>query len=236
MLLQQYVLGCLLGTAIWGTEAVASGLQVSPVTLTLQNTQHAEGLWLSNEGDNVVQAQVRVYRWNQSDFSDRLTPSQELVASPPMLELAPGERQLIRIIRLGPASNNIEDAYRLFIDELPPSTRQINRLQFVLHYSIPVFIQPASILATSVKLQWKLRLIDGNAFVEISNQGSSHAQLSAATYINARGVRKEITPGLLGYVLPGATMRWRLPVSDNDFTHSRKFEVTINGEKTIHDL
>ena len=53
-----------LASAFWfGGGAAASGLQVSPVSLTLPPTQAADGLWLSNTGDNVVNAQVRVFRW-----------------------------------------------------------------------------------------------------------------------------------------------------------------------------
>ncbi|EIC85930.1 P pilus assembly protein chaperone PapD-like protein [Serratia sp. M24T3] len=236
LLVRQWVFACLLGTSVWGTQAAASGLQVSPVTLILPGNQNATGLWLSNEGDNVVNAQVRIYRWSQSNFSDNLTASQSLVASPPMLALAPGERQLIRIIRVGPTSNSLEDAYRLAIDELPPPILQKNKLQFVLHYSVPVFIQPASMPVGSVKLQWGLVHVGNKAFLEVNNLGNSHAQLSAATYVSAKGTRKDITPGLLGYVLPGATMRWILPVSYDNYTHGSKIEVTINGEKTLQDL
>lgn len=236
LLVRQIAFACLLVSAIWSTQALASGLQVSPVTLIVPGNQNATGLWLSNEGDNVVNAQVRIYRWSQSHYSDNLTASQSLVASPPMLALAPGERQLIRIIRVGPTAASVEDAYRLAIDELPPSVKQKNQLQFVLHYSVPVFIQPASMPAGSVKLQWGL-VHDGNkALLEVNNLGNSHAQLSAATYITASGVRKNITPGLLGYVLPGNTMRWILPVTYDQYTHGSKIEVTINGQKTLQDL
>jgi fimbrial chaperone protein len=214
LLVRQFVFACLLGTAVWGTEAAASGLQVSPVSLTLTGNQNAGGLWLSNQGDNIVNAQVRVYHWSQSNFADTLSSSQGLVVSPPMLTLAPGARQLIRIIRVGAPPNNVEDAYRLAIDELPPATLQKNKLEFVLHYSLPVFIQPASNPPTSVKLQWTLRHIGNSDFLEVNNQGNSHAQLSAITYISPNGARKVITPGLLGYVLPGMTMRWILPVSN----------------------
>src|SRR5437016_9941579 len=81
--------------------ATASGLQVAPVSLTLQPTQNAEGLWLSNADDNVVHAQVRVYHWTQEGAEDKLTPSRGLLVSPPMLQLAASERQLIRAIRVG---------------------------------------------------------------------------------------------------------------------------------------
>lgn len=221
---------------MWASQAVASGLQVSPVTLTLPGNENAGGLWLSNQGDNPVNAQVRVYHWEQSNFADRLNASQGLVVSPPMLALAPGERQLIRIIRVGPASKSVEDAYRLSIDELPPSRLQSNKLQFVLHYSVPIFIQPASMPPTSLKLQWSLKSIGRETFVDVSNQGNSHAQISAMTYISPKGARKVITPGLLGYVLPGSTMRWILPLSDNNISRGSKLEVTINGQKTLQDL
>ena len=89
------------GLLLAGASAWASGLQVAPVSLTLQPMQHADGLWLSNTGTDQVHAQVRVYRWTQADGADQLTPSQDLVISPPMLGIGPGDRQLIRVIRIG---------------------------------------------------------------------------------------------------------------------------------------
>ncbi|KLV67071.1 molecular chaperone [Citrobacter murliniae] len=234
--LQQCACTCLLGLAMSINTATASGLQIAPVTLTLQATQNADGIWLSNAGDSVLNAQVRVFRWSQSAYGDRLSPSQGLVISPPMLALAPGERQLIRVIRTAPPSTQAEDAYRLSIDELPPTKLQKNKLQFVLHYSVPVFIQPATQAETEAKLQWKLQLLDGKKFLEVSNQGNGHAQLSAATFINHNGTKKVITSGLLGYVLPGSTMRWILSPSASDTHNGGKVEVTVNGQKTVQDL
>lgn len=232
----QYACACLLGATVSVNPATASGLQVAPVTLTLQASQNADGIWLSNAGENVLNAQVRVFRWSQSAYGDKLSPSQGLVISPPMLALAPGERQLIRVIRTGPPSTHTEDAYRLSIDELPPAKLQKNKLQFVLHYSVPVFIQPTAQAETQAKLQWKLQQLDGKKFLEVSNQGNGHAQLSAATFINHNGAKKVITPGLLGYVLPGSTMRWILSPSASDTHYGGKVEVTINGQKTVQDL
>ena len=234
--LQQCACACLLGIAMNVNVAAASGLQIAPVTLTLQATQNAEGIWLSNAGDSVLNAQVRVFRWSQSAYGDRLSPSQGLVISPPMLALAPGERQLIRVIRTGPSSLNTEDAYRLSIDELPPAKLAKNKLQFILHYSVPVFIQPATQTESVAKLQWKVQQQDGKKFLEVSNQGNAHAQLSAATFITHQGAKKVITPGLLGYVLPGSTMRWILSPSASDKHDGGKVEVTVNGQKTVQEL
>ena len=167
---KQCACACLLGMVASANLATASGLQIAPVTLTLQATQNADGIWLSNAGENVLNAQVRVFRWSQSAYDNKLSPSQGLVISPPMLALAPGERQLIRVIRTSPPSAHAEDAYRLSIDELPPAKVEKNKLQFVLHYSVPVFIQPTSAAQTQAKLQWKLQQLDGKKFIEVSNQ------------------------------------------------------------------
>ncbi|EEC7126812.1 molecular chaperone [Salmonella enterica] len=233
---QQYALACLSAAVCTLSPAIAAGLQIAPVSLTLQGTQNADGIWLSNAGDTPINAQVRVYRWTQSDNSDKLTYAQGLVISPPMLALAPGEKQLVRVIRTGLTTSNTEDTWRLSIDELSPVNREKNQIQFVMHYSVPVFIQPAGLSDATPKLQWKLVQADGKAFIEVNNQGNSHAQLAQANFVADSGARKIITPGLLGYVLPGSTIRWIIPVSASDAERGGKIEVMINGQKTVQNL
>lgn len=58
---KQCACACLLGMGASINLATASGLQIAPVTLTLQATQNADGIWLSNAGENVLNAQVRVF-------------------------------------------------------------------------------------------------------------------------------------------------------------------------------
>lgn len=226
----------LTGTAILSGNVLAGGLQIAPVTLTLQGRQNADGIWLSNEGDTDLNAQVRVYYWTQRDYTDRLSPSQGLVISPPILALGAGQHQLVRVIQTGATSGHMEDAYRLSIDELPSAKRQKNKLEFVIHYSVPVFIQPSGMADATPTLQWSLVQTGGRSFIEVCNSGSTHAQLSQVTFINDRGARKVLTPGLLGYILPGSTMRWDIPSSAGDILRGGKFEVTINGQKTVQNL
>jgi fimbrial chaperone protein len=61
----RHTIAMLAALAMASSFAHASGLQVSPVSLSLQPTQNADGLWLSNSGDALVRAQVRVYHWTQ---------------------------------------------------------------------------------------------------------------------------------------------------------------------------
>jgi fimbrial chaperone protein len=212
--------------------AGASGLQVSPVSLTLPATQNADGLWLSNTGDNVVHAQVRVYHWTQENGEDKLTPTRSLLVSPPMLQLEVADRQLIRAIRIGAPPTGpsaAEDAYRVIIDELPVDMQGKKGLQFVLRYSVPIFISPAGPDAGAPQLKWTLYREEGHATLEVANSGLTHAQLANLSYVDAAGQRTEAHAGLLGYVLPGARMRWSLKSPPSAFAAGGMFEAMING-------
>ncbi len=222
--------------------AMASGLQVSPISLSLQARENASGLTLSNTGDNVVHAQVRVYQWSQDDTGDQLSASRGLLASPPMIELNPGEKQLIRIIRAKAppqGAGAVEDAYRILVNELPiKSAIQKSGLQFALSYSLPVFVQPLNVAKTSPKLQWSTHLqADGKQVkLRVSNSGNGHAQLAALSFIDAAGTSVDINQGLLGYVLPDATMHWTLKIPPSALTAGGKFKVMINGTQTMQDV
>jgi len=219
--------------------AGASGLQVSPVTLTIQPTQNAEGLWLSNTGDNVVHAQVRVYQWTQEDGQDKLTASRGLVVSPPMLQLAASERQLIRAIRLGAPPSGagaVEQAYRVLIDELPVEPPGHKGLSFVLRYSVPIFVEPAGAPASAPQLQWALHTDAGKTVLEASNSGGTHVQVADLSFTDASGHRTEVTQGLLGYVLPGARMRWVVKAPAAALAGGGTWEAMINGTTATQNI
>ncbi len=223
---------------LFAATAAGSGLQVAPTTLSLKAAQNADGLWLSNTGDGVVHAQVRVYHWSQDGQGDRLEASRGLVVSPPMLQLAVGDRQLIRVIRVAAPPNGpgaVEDAYRLSIDELPVDTQGRHGLQFVLHYSLPVFIEPVG-SAGAPQLQWSLQRQGEHALLQVSNRGGSHAQLAGLSYLDRAGQRTDLVPGLLGYVLPGATMHWMLKPPATAFMAGGTLEAMVNGEKVSQNL
>jgi len=234
--LRTALLASLAAASSW---SAATGLQVSPTSLSLKATQNADGLWLSNTGDIAIHAQVRVYRWTQDASGDQRTPSQGLVISPPMLEIPANGQQLIRVIRVGaPPSGEgaIENAYRLAIDELPVDAPNTPGLHFVVHYSVPVFVEPVGATSVVPQLQWTLQRTGERAVLVVNNHGNGHAQVADVSFVDAAGRRTMIDPGLLGYVLPGSTMRWALKPSAAVFTKGGTLEVLINGQKTTQNL
>ncbi|MCB8876871.1 molecular chaperone [Acidisoma silvae] len=214
-------------------------MQVSPVTLNLQPRQMADGIWLSNVADQSLYAQVRVYHWVQQNGQQQLIPSQGLIISPPLLQIAPGDRQLVRVIRLsGPPAGPgaVEDAYRLAIDELPVASDGKNHgLRFVLHYSIPIFLEPAGIAAPAPRLHWDLVRHNNQVLLQVSNDGTGHAQLSAVHFVSG-GHAGTVTDGLLGYVLPGAMMQFALRQAPSSFVGRVTFTAVVNGSSMAQDV
>lgn len=218
-------------------SAGASGLQVAPVGLEFAPGNTAQGVWLTNTGNDVLRAQVRVFHWTQVDGKDVLVPTQGLVASPPMLNLQAGAQQLVRVIRTGAAANTNEDAYRLLVDELPqPEKEDRSSVRYILRYSVPAFIESAGSINATPALTWSLRH-DGNAIELVAhNAGARHAQISDASLQLPGGKRITLSNGLLGYVLPGSTMRWPLQAPAAQLGNGTLLKVTVNGKPVEQPL
>lgn len=221
-------LACLL--AIVTQVTFASGLQVSPVTLSLHAGEPAQGLWLSNTGQAPLRAQVRVYRWTEAHGRDALAPTEDLVASPPMLEIAPGGQQLVRVIRLGDQAVASETAYRLAIDELPTAA-PVSGLRFVLHYSLPVFVEPEGSVGAP-DLRWRMWRSGQAVVLEAYNAGRGHARVTGVQFVAGDGRKVSLGQGLLGYVLPGASTRWTLPAAQGGWPGGGTLEASVNGSQT----
>lgn len=231
MRLRGLIFGIAAGLLAW-SPADASGLQVAPVELHFSPGTAAEGLWLTNTGQEALHAQVRVFHWSQANGKDALTPTRALVASPPMLDLAPGARQLVRIIRAGGGAAAGEDAYRVLVNELPPAATRGKGIHYTLNYSIPVFTgaTPSGNAAqVASRLSWSLARTATGTALEVRNDGDTHAQLSAVELQPPGAPVVVVTPGLLGYVLPGMTMRWPLPSSASHLPSGTQLMATING-------
>lgn len=223
------------------TEGRAAGLQVTPTGVTLGAHQNADGLWLSNTGNETLHAQLRTYRWSQVDGEDRLEPTRDLIVSPPALQLPSGERQLVRVIRAGPppTEGESEGAYRVVVDELPvPAGEGAARprgLKFVLQYSLPVFLLPKAsapaLPGDAPMLRAEVVAVTGKPRLRVSNGGSRHAQLVDLAFVDATGTRHMVGEGLAGYVLAGQHRTWPLPATlEAGRVGAGSFRARLNGE------
>ncbi|QJE03472.1 molecular chaperone [Massilia forsythiae] len=192
--------------------AAAANLQISPVSIQFARGQGAAGITLQNQGDDALFGQARVYVWEQRDGQDVLTPATDLVASPPVMEIAARSSQTIRLVRRGAAAGGdaAERSYRILIDELPRG-EEAGGVAIRLQYSVPVFAAPAD-AGAAPRLSWDVYRKDGAWMLRVRNDGALHAQIGATVLRGADGKDLQVSKGLLGYALAGKTREWRLPV------------------------
>jgi fimbrial chaperone protein len=197
--------------AALGLPAAAASLQISPVTIYLRGDQTATSIQLQNLGQAPIFGQVRVYEWDQKDSEDVLTPTQLVVASPPIVQVGPNATQLIRLVRVAPPKPG-ESTFRILIDEIARDDgTQNSGVDFRLRYSVPLFVLPAG-APPSESLAWRIFRKEGDWHLSVHNSGQLHAQIGAMRFANKSGKEFDISKGLFGYVLAGRTRVWRLPV------------------------
>lgn len=231
-------LAVIAGLLFVGTVS-AGGLTVSPIMVELSAKETAQGLWLSNSGSEPMRAQLRGYVWSQAEGADVLQPTQDLALSPPMLTLAPGQQQLVRVIRVGAAAPR-EQSYRILIDELPdPNKPQKNGLNFVMQFSVPVFALAADQSKGELSvmpLDWKLVNEAGKFVLTASNAGTQRAQVADFELLDAQGKILHQQSGLFGYVLAGAARRWSLTLTAANVAAATAIQGRINGEAVRQNL
>jgi len=195
-----------------------AALQLKPISVTFSAEESARTILLSNTGTQLLRAQVRAYRWTQENGTDVLRPSDEIYSSPPMLEIPEGKPQLVRVIRQirQTQRNADESAYRLIVDELPSvaNTAHPTNVQFLLRYSIPIFVPSGDALSTpdeEIPLRVSVQNRGDEATLRIDNPRHNHVKLTRLVVMLANGKSKILHDGLLGYVLAGQSRVWHLP-------------------------
>ncbi|MDN7673544.1 molecular chaperone [Burkholderia oklahomensis] len=227
----------------------AASVMIWPIDPVIESDQRAAALWLENRDRRPVTLQVRVLGWREANGEDVYDESQQRIAgSPPMATVPPGKRQLIRLTRLADVAPGTEEAYRVLIDEIPQPDDDAQKsaneaslgVKFQMHYSVPLFVYGGDLWAKEnpdkrrdpatagrPALHWHVANDGGKRWLVVSNRGPVHARITHAAF-ESSGARADFARGLLGYVLPGAQMRWALPDGLKVNSNS-KLVATVNG-------
>lgn len=191
----------------------AVSLQVSPVSLNLTKNFPAAVLALKNFNEHLIHVQIRAFDWQQEKNNDQLTSTNNITVSPPLVEIAPGKEQIVRVIRITDKELVKEESYRLLVDELPNPYETANHntkaVAFRIRYSIPVFANDNNDISQT-KLDSSLKKHNQKIILDVVNRSQSHAQLSQVSLAWPNGTTTLLSKGLLGYVLPGKMRSWPL--------------------------
>ena len=211
-------LASLLLAFVWSAFAGAGEFVINPLRVTLDRTTRATEIVVRNDDKAPLRLQVEAMRWTQnSQGADEYEPSDGLLYFPRTMEIPPGESRIVRVgVRGAPVSS--EDAYRLFIEELPPASAADDQaagtsLRIFLRVGVAVFVAPAQPdrKAEITRLAMAGRQVEWS----VKNVGNVHIR---ADQIEIAGVSRDgrrlfVTPFPDKYFLPGIsrTMRFDVP-------------------------
>jgi fimbrial chaperone protein len=230
--MQALALASLLAASLFvSTVAQAGSFAVSPVRLYMTPKDRAIAVTLRNEGDTEVVLQAEINVWSQkADGTDELTPTDDLVLSPPIIKLPARGTQIVRLARLVPPDASRQLTYRMIIREVPEIKAKPGlNIPFALAFSLPVFITPppaARQMACSLsKTEAK------TAALTCANSGTAYAQTREVTLKYASGSSVKLNGG--GYVLPGAKKIMPYTAENDIPSGAARLEVKFDDGKTL---
>ncbi|WP_428944206.1 fimbrial biogenesis chaperone [Pantoea sp. FN060301] len=198
------LLFCLASSALTAPARAGNSVLIWPIDPKILSGDKASELWLENRGDATTLMQVRIFTWQQVAGKEQYQTQQTVVASPPLVRIEPGQKQLVRLIGQSQPPAGKEVAYRVLLDEIPtPQAAGPNQagLNFQMRYSVPLFTYGQGLSPDTAKpaLSWKKVNQNGRPALQITNTGNGHARLS-----KVRLGGRVLSDSLFGYVLAGS--------------------------------
>ena len=180
-------------------SASAGSFSVAPVRLDVKMPRRAVSLEVQNTGELAAQIQVERYLWvADKGGDDVLEPTEDIVATPPIFTLAPGQKQIIRVLVSGNQDPTREATYRVILQETALNDPPPNAVRALLRISMPLFITPSG---AKPKVLWTAERVDDKWWLVMENTGNAHAQILSARLEGGVEIKAN------GYLLPGERRR-----------------------------
>jgi fimbrial chaperone protein len=147
------------------------------------------------------------------------TPSDDLLVSPPIADLQPGDKQMFRLALRGARTAPEELTYRLILENIaepevaPNSTPGMN-IKFRMRYDLPVLLAPAGPVVNA--LRWKPCEPDvapstATACVRLFNAGNRRVKVQTLTLMGDHWQQAlSLKDGK--NVLAGSEREWHVPL------------------------
>jgi fimbrial chaperone protein len=227
--------------ALAGTDAQAGSFSVSPVRIFMNARERATGVTIINEGDTDLVMQAELFEWKQKpDGTDQLLPTQDLVLAPPILKLAKGARQTVRLANLRPPVPGEQLTYRLIVREVPEALapgQKGAKVQVALAFSLPVFITPPG---AKRELTCEASRISPTAIrATCENHGHAYAQAASMTLATPSGNTLLSSDIKGGYILPSVTRSFELSAAEGSRIPGGPLKLQVtqdDGSKQVFDV
>ncbi len=189
-----------------------AGYQLDKVRIYLSQNASIDTLKVTNPDNAPTNIQAQVYAWTYKDGKEDLTPTTDIIVSPPIMKIPPNRTQLLRVGWRQPTALATEKMYRLFIMEITPEKPLTQTgVRIRLRLGVPIFISPANPI---YKLDWASQGLSGKKFkVKVTNTGNVHVNLASVDLVTDDNKTVGNYPGSV-YVFPGQSTSIEFNMSD----------------------
>jgi fimbrial chaperone protein len=197
-------------TALLPRSAVlADGIDILPTTVRIDTAHRIATVMIANHDPGLHTYQITAYSWSQVDGHDKLTPTTDLVVSPPIFTVLSEGQQMVRFALRNAAPVASELPYRILLRAAPTDTQLLGSLKRI-SFSLPVFI--ASPQGGAAKLTCSYRDLGHNRVrLTLENSGTAHVHVLNVRLSDAHGVPVDASEEF--YVLAGARFTLNLLAS-----------------------
>jgi fimbrial chaperone protein len=208
--------------AVLHAGAAAAQALISPVIVEFAPRQKIATVrvTVSDRAVKPMRLQAQLLAWQQDLHGAALTqPSEDLIVTPRIAELKPGEQQVLRLALRGSLPADTERAYRLVLEDIgEPSAIDMGSgaaVNFRMAYDLPVMVSPRGTPVTAMRWRACPRETAAPArqgvCVRITNTGNRRVKVQSLT-LAGDGWEKSIAFREPDAVLAGAEREWVLPV------------------------
>jgi fimbrial chaperone protein len=214
--------------------ASASNFTVTPTEVDLSVSATSGLLTLRNGSKLPLRFEVTLFKWSEDEKGTmKLEPSTDVTFFPKLVELAAGASRNIRIGINPGTARDVEQSFRIFIEELPDqSAPAANAVALRTKVGIPVFVRPAkparSALIEGVTVE------GGKVLTRVKNTGNLHVSIDSVA-VKGTGASNAATfshEGQGWYVLPGATRIFEVPLTAAECKSTTAVNVEVFGHNT----
>jgi len=211
---------------------IASNFTVTPTEVDLSASATSALVTLRNGSKSPLRFEVTLFSWSEDEHGKMaLTPSSDVTFFPKLVELAGGASRNIRVGINAGTARDVEQTFRLFIEELPDQSAPAaaNAVALRTKIGIPVFVRPAkpsrSAVVDGVSVE------QGKVLVRVRNTGNLHVSVDT---ISVKGTSGSAAPtftkeGPGWYVLPGATRIFEVPMTPTECKSTTSVAVEVFG-------
>jgi fimbrial chaperone protein len=175
-------------------RAQSNGVQVTPVIIEMAHGRNLASVRIHNWRDQEVSFELSMFRWDQENGEDILTPAENIVVAPSVFAVGAGAEQIVRLALPAGGAGDSEQAYRLILRELPVSDAQDSGFRIQLQMSLPVFVAPRETVSGL-----SVRRDAAGSSVVFTNTGNARIRLMEATF----GGESQSIDNLPRYLLAG---------------------------------